>query len=121
MTKMISTPISAAALAAVLLGSVVLADESAPSGLRAQLIEAQLKRRFAKADTDHDGRLTRDEAHKGMSRVYEHFDEIDTEKKGYLALEQIQGFLKNRSQNQQPQPHKPPLAVAGPASGQPQP
>jgi hypothetical protein len=29
-----------------------------------------------------------------MSRVYQHFDEIDIEEKGYL--EQIQLFLKNK-------------------------
>jgi hypothetical protein len=119
MTNRISTLIGSATLGAFLLGSVALADDSAPSGLRLKIAQARLKSRFANADTDHDGQLTRAEAQNGMSRVYQHFDKIDTEKKGYLTLEQIQAFLQNKSQNGQT--HKKPPAPAAPASAEPQP
>lgn len=52
---------------------------------RAQKLEA----RFAAADLDHDGKLTRSEAQAGMPRVAAHFDQIDSAHLGYVTLEQI--------------------------------
>jgi hypothetical protein len=51
--------------------------------------EQQLASRFAAADTDHDGKLTRSEAQAGMPRVASHFDQIDSSHLGYVTLEQI--------------------------------
>jgi Ca2+-binding EF-hand superfamily protein len=46
--------------------------------------------RFASCDKNHDGKLTRSEAKGCMPRVYEHFSYLDSEKKGYLTVTQIQ-------------------------------
>ncbi|MDB6084561.1 MAG: hand family protein [Gammaproteobacteria bacterium] len=51
-----------------------------------------LAAKFQAADTNHDGKLTLEEAKAGMPRVAEAFDKIDVEKKGYLTLEQVQAF-----------------------------
>jgi len=56
-----------------------------------------LKTRFAEADKDHNGQLTRDECSAGMPRIYRGFDQIDTEKKGYITLDQIIAFVASRS------------------------
>ncbi len=55
--------------------------------------QKQLASRFAAADTDHDGKLTRSEADAGMPRVASRFDEIDAAHTGYVTLEQIQKFV----------------------------
>lgn len=52
----------------------------------------QLKQRFAKADIDGDGALTRDEA-KAMPRVASHFDEIDADHDGKVTLQEITASL----------------------------
>ncbi|AHX14577.1 hypothetical protein CH75_16190 [Dyella jiangningensis] len=52
----------------------------------------ELRSRFAKADTDGDGGLTREEA-KAMPRVASHFDDIDTDRDGKVSLEEIGRYL----------------------------
>jgi hypothetical protein len=54
----------------------------------------QLESRFASANTTHDGKLTRDQATSGMPMVAKHFDEIDTQKVGYVTLQQIEEFMQ---------------------------
>lgn len=51
--------------------------------------DRQIDERFAAADKNKDGKLTLDEARAGMPRVAENFDRIDTQKRGYVTLEQI--------------------------------
>lgn len=51
--------------------------------------DRQIDERFAAADKDHDGKLTLDEAKAGMPRVAANFDKIDTQKRGYLTVDQI--------------------------------
>jgi Ca2+-binding EF-hand superfamily protein len=53
--------------------------------------------RFQAADTNHDGKLTLEEAKAGMPRVAKVFSQIDAENKGYVTLEQIQAFAANHS------------------------
>ncbi|MGU4701465.1 EF-hand domain-containing protein [Burkholderia cepacia] len=55
-------------------------------------MQQKLEARFAAADVDHDGKLTRAEAQAGMPRVAEHFDEIDSAHAGYVTLAQIEQF-----------------------------
>ncbi|SAL31302.1 EF-hand domain-containing protein [Caballeronia telluris] len=57
----------------------------------------QLQTRFSSANTTHDGKLTREQAASGMPRVAQHFDEIDTQKKGYVTLPQIERFMLQRA------------------------
>jgi hypothetical protein len=78
-------------LAAALLG---------PAGLPARAHAghmAELEKRFAAADRDHDGRLTPDEARAaGMSSVVRDFKRIDKDGKGYVTLEQLKARLLHK-------------------------
>lgn len=51
--------------------------------------DRQIDARFAQADKNHDGKLTLEEAQAGMPKVAANFDKLDTEKKGYLTVDQI--------------------------------
>jgi Ca2+-binding EF-hand superfamily protein len=71
----------------------------APSGVRADIDPetlATLKSRFAAADKNGDGKLTRDECQAGMPRIYKGFDRIDADQKGYITLDQIIAFVASR-------------------------
>lgn len=70
--------------------SVAVAGELDPATLET------LKTRFAAADKDHDGKLTRDECEAGMPRIFRGFDQIDSNKVGYITLEQIITFVAQR-------------------------
>jgi hypothetical protein len=56
-----------------------------------------LQSRFQSANTTHDGKLTRDQAAAGMPRVAQHFDEIDTQKNGFVTLPQIEAFMRQHA------------------------
>lgn len=51
--------------------------------------DRQIDARFTQADKNHDGKLTLEEAQAGMPKVAANFDKLDTEKKGYLTVDQI--------------------------------
>jgi hypothetical protein len=61
---------------------------------KAEQAKAAIDKRFADADTNHDGKLSRDEAKTGMPKVYEHFDEMDTAKSGFVTKDQVMGEMK---------------------------
>ncbi|HPR45397.1 MAG TPA: calcium-binding protein, partial [Ottowia sp.] len=48
--------------------------------------------RFGAADTNVDGRLTRDEAKGHMPWVYRNFDAIDTAHTGAVTMQQIEAY-----------------------------
>jgi Ca2+-binding EF-hand superfamily protein len=52
----------------------------------------EIAERFAKCDTNRDGKLTMNEAKGCMPRIYEHFSYIDTANKGYVTVAQIQAM-----------------------------
>jgi len=54
----------------------------------------KLREKFAAADTDHDGALSRAEAAAGMPRLAKRFDAIDTDHDGKLTLAEVAAFLK---------------------------
>lgn len=89
-------------LAVVLLccaSTVTFAQSAAPMGGNPQRMERmaqQLQSRFSAANTTHDGKLTKAQAATGMPRVAQHFDEIDTQKAGYITLAQIEAFMQER-------------------------
>ncbi|MFP4895337.1 EF-hand domain-containing protein [Paraburkholderia sp. EG304] len=89
-------------LATVLLccaSTVTFAQAAAPQGItpqRVERMEQQLQMRFSTANTTHDGKLTRDQAAAGMPMLARHFDEIDTQKAGYITLPQIEAFMQER-------------------------
>lgn len=47
--------------------------------------------RFKAADTNTDGKLSRDEA-KALPRIAEHFDKIDADKDGFVTVQELQAM-----------------------------
>ena len=65
---------------------------------------AQMQKRFAAADANADGKLTKDEAKGKMPFVYKHFDEIDTTHSGAVTLADIAAFARTRQATRKPAP-----------------
>ena len=85
--------------AVVLLSAAAFTSNLSAQGsdsARQERMRADLQKRFSAADTNADGRLSRDEAKRGMSRVYRNFDAIDAEKTGSVSLEQIAAFAEKQ-------------------------
>ena len=80
-----------AAMATALLAAGAASAQDKPD--RKDRIE-QFNKRFAEADTNSDGRLTREEAQGKMPYVASHFDEIDADKKGYVTKADVAKMLK---------------------------
>jgi hypothetical protein len=89
---MTRTRILAFALALVAAAGSALAQDGGRSAGRA----AELQKRFAAADKNGDGKLTKEEAQAGMPMVYKHFDEIDKAHGGAVSLADIAAFAKER-------------------------
>jgi len=64
-----------------------------PEKCRAELL-ARGRERFKKADANGDGRISREEAQKGMPLVARDFDRIDANKDGLVTLDEIEAALK---------------------------
>ncbi len=92
--------LSATALTLLMHDSISLAGEGDETIAKVQV---ELEARFHKADANHDGLLTRDEAKGTMPRVFSHFDEIDAAHKGALSLDDIESFLMSKMQERQKQ------------------
>jgi len=58
----------------------------------------RLEDQFKKADKDHDGTLTKDEA-KAMPHVYKNFDAIDTDKDGTVSMDEIRAYWKSNKKS----------------------
>ena len=52
----------------------------------------EIVERFAKCDTNHDGKLTLNEASGCMPRIYSNFSYIDSANKGYVTVAEIQAM-----------------------------
>jgi mannose/cellobiose epimerase-like protein (N-acyl-D-glucosamine 2-epimerase family) len=74
------------------------AQAQQPSPARMQQAMEQLNQRFAAADTNKDGCLTKGEADGKMPRVHKNFEMIDKEKKGCVTMEQIKGTAIEHAQ-----------------------
>lgn len=59
---------------------------------RGRQMAVELQERFTAADSNGDGKLTKDEAKNGMPFVYKHYDEIDTAKTGAITMRDIAAF-----------------------------
>jgi hypothetical protein len=92
MDRILPASALAFALAAALSGTIALAQST--DGERAQQMQAEMQKRFAAADANGDGRLTRDEAKGKMPFVYKHFDEIDTTHSGSVSMAEISAFAR---------------------------
>jgi Ca2+-binding EF-hand superfamily protein len=86
--------ISSALALALVAVSGVSAAQTVDAAMQAKLTEVET--RFKAADKNADGKLTLQEAKDGMPRIANAFSHIDTEKKGYVTLDQIKEvMLKN--------------------------
>ena len=54
--------------------------------------DQEIVERFAKCDTNKDGRLTKEEAKGCMPRIYSNFNDIDSSGKGYVTVAEIQAM-----------------------------
>jgi hypothetical protein len=81
---------TALTVAAMMLSMASHADQSRAE--RARELKDKLIERFNAADADQDGKLTLAEAQSGMPRVAKSFDVIDTQKNGYVTLEQVEAY-----------------------------
>lgn len=79
------------AMAGAVIASLALTalPAHAQSGKAAQ----KLDERFAAADKDHDGKLTKAEAEAGMPRLAKAFDKIDADHTGYVTLPQVVAYM----------------------------
>jgi hypothetical protein len=89
------------ALLALCIVSAAASAQSMPpqassNDARTERAIAQLQTRFTNANVTHDGKLTRAQAEAGMPKVAQHFDEIDTQRNGYVTLTQIEDFMRQR-------------------------
>ena len=55
-----------------------------------------IEERFKLADKNGDGKLTLEEAKAGMPRVAANFGRIDTQKMGYITVDQIKKMAASR-------------------------
>lgn len=82
-------------------GSTAAMAQTSPqpmaSSQRMERAMQQLQTRFATANTTHDGKLTKAQAAQGMPMVAQNFDQIDTQKAGYITLPQIEQFMQQRA------------------------
>ena len=72
----------------VFMALLLLVGAPAASG-KESFRDRQIDARFAAADKNQDGKLTLEEAQAGMPKVAANFDKIDTQKRGYVTLDQI--------------------------------
>ncbi|MBS0452231.1 MAG: EF-hand domain-containing protein [Proteobacteria bacterium] len=88
--------ILATALAA---GAATAANAMPPAGGGSHVEEALtvMHQRFDAADSNHDGRISREEARQHMPFVYRNFDAIDTEHKGYVTSAQIEAYAARQA------------------------
>ena len=52
----------------------------------------EIQERFAKCDVNRDGKLTPDEAKGCMPRIYDNFNRIDEQSRGYVTVAEIEAM-----------------------------
>ena len=57
-----------------------------------------LKKLFANADENGDGKVTKDEAKGHLPITYRSFEEIDTDQRGWITFDQFMAFTNKRVQ-----------------------
>jgi hypothetical protein len=77
----------------------VLAQAAPPAGAEGKS-GPTLRRLFAAADANHDGKLTKDEARGWLPITYENFERLDVDKRGHITFEQFMAFTQKRVNKQ---------------------
>jgi len=80
---------------ALVLASIA-ASGAAQDTDRVKQMAAEMQKRFAAADSNGDGRLTKKEAQAAMPYVYQHFDEIDKTHQGTISLAEIAAYAREQ-------------------------
>jgi hypothetical protein len=73
-----------------LISAIFLIAISTPAHADDASRNKEIQERFAKCDTNHDGKLSRKEANGCMPRVYDHFSRIDQQNKGFVTVLEIE-------------------------------
>jgi hypothetical protein len=88
--------VRAAAAASAAASESASAHETRGAALHAQ-VEKKLRDSFDAADTQHTGRITREQAQAaGLGMIAGHFEQIDAGKTGRVSFEDVKRFLKKR-------------------------
>jgi Ca2+-binding EF-hand superfamily protein len=59
--------------------------------------EAHRAEQWKKLDTDGDGRISKAEAQANAPRLFEHFDQLDLDKDGFLTPDELKGAHRHRA------------------------
>jgi hypothetical protein len=59
-----------------------------------------LRKLYARADKNGDGKVTKDEAKGHLPNTYANFEAIDTDKRGYITFDQFMAYVNKRTQKQ---------------------
>ena len=59
-------------------------------------LDVMIQERFKAANWEGDGKLTLEEAKAGMPKVAANFDLIDTQKRGYITVQQIKALAASQ-------------------------
>ncbi|CAN7264578.1 hypothetical protein [Polaromonas sp. LjRoot131] len=78
------------------------AHAQAPKAGRMEKARTELQNRFEAADTNKDGKLTREEAQAKMPKVYKNFDAIDAGHTGAISLADIEAFVVSKKGARKP-------------------
>lgn len=78
------------------------AQAQSPNTARLEKARTELQKRFDAADTNKDGKLTREEAQAKMPKVYKNFDAIDAGHTGAISLADIETFVASKKGSRKP-------------------
>jgi Ca2+-binding EF-hand superfamily protein len=78
------------------------AHAQSPNAARVEKARTELQKRFDAADTNKDGKLTREEAQAKMPKVYKNFDAIDASHAGAISLADIEAFVVSKKGARKP-------------------
>ncbi|EJL80618.1 hypothetical protein PMI15_03748 [Polaromonas sp. CF318] len=87
-------------MAVLALGTAAHAQSA--NAARLEKARTELQKRFDAADTNKDGKLTREEAQAKMPKVYKNFDAIDTGHSGAVSLADIETFVVSKKGSRKP-------------------
>ncbi|OOG39766.1 hypothetical protein [Polaromonas sp. A23] len=85
-----------------ILALATAAQAQAPDAARMEKARNELKKRFAAADINKDGKLTREEAQAKMPMVYKNFDAIDASHSGVVTPGDIGAYMTSKKSARKP-------------------